>query len=666
MLNSNTLSQLSELKKEIRTSKNLSEGVVRGTSGRYGFVTLSDGRDVYLSAEMMDRVFQGDEVEISVSENDRQQLEGKLEKIIHSPLKRIAGEYKIKGKGHFVAYYSNGYTRWIFVPPKERAKSKDGDYVTARITQHPFANGKPQAKILKNLGTQSNATTIRQLAITQHQLFDSWPKEVLDEVKRLQDIKSDTATKDNRVDLTDRCFVTIDAASTLDMDDAISIDSTENGWDLWVAIADPACEIDEKSALYKTAAQRAQTLYFPGKPLPMLPEVLSTNRYSLVANEKRLAIVCKLSISNEGKTTGYEFQSAVIESKAKLSYQLANQLINDESVDTISEQADNKQLSDILKQLVTCSQKQLQYRKVNQLVLESRPDFSMRLNKQGKLESIELIERSIAHQIVEEAMVATNQCAGELLAKHQTGMFNTHLGYKEERRDDIETLFKEALTDMPQLETKSLSGYLSVIKTLQADDKNALLMSKQQRFQSGSELSADPKPHFGLGAAQYATITSPIRRFQDLYNQRCIHQILQNKKPAQTKTNLIEKIKNAINNNRLAVRHMQFWLIADYMQNQIGQTFKGKIALLTNQGLGIRLIENGIEGFIAAIKEDKKAPEKPFDKISFNNQRLELTWNETHYNLDQQVDVRLASIDPKTHKLAFEWVNNNSETTTKE
>ena len=663
MLTSNTLAQLSELKKEIRSSKNLSEGIVRGSTGRYGFVTLDDGRDVYLNSEMMDKVFQGDRVEVSVNENDRQQLEGKLEKLIQSSLKRIAGQYRIKGKGHFVAYFDNGYTRWIFVPPKERANSQDGDYVTAKITQHPFNNGKPQAKILKNLGKDTNAQTIRQLAITQHQLFDSWSKEVIDEANQLKKQDLIPIDKNNVVDLTHYHFVTIDAPSTMDMDDAVTIEAHDKGWTLWVAIASPANEIKDSSSLYKTALQRAHTLYFPGKPLPMLPEVLSTERYSLLEGKSRLTLVCKLDISEDGKTENYEFIPAIIESKTKLSYQQAYQLITEKKCESLNICHNEQTLADLLRQLSSCAERQHQHRKQACLVLENRPDFSLRLNKKGQLETIELIERNAAHQIIEEAMVATNRCAGEFLAKHNVGLFTTHSGFKEERRADIEKLFSESLQDDSNLDTTELKNYVSLIKTLQKNEEYALLLSKQQRFQNSSELSTHSDPHFGLGFEYYATVTSPIRRFQDLYNQSCILKLLSNQSAPAIKRQNIEKIKNTSSINRQACKYAQLWLISDFMKDKIGQEFEGRIALLTNQGIGVRLIDSGIEGFIAATKADKKQPDKPFDKISFNNQRLELSWNQHELNLDQKITVRLSGIDEKSHKLAFEWAKDFSATT---
>jgi exoribonuclease R len=164
-------------------------------------------------------------------------------------------------------------------------------------------------------------------------------------------------------------------------------------------------------------------------------------------------------------------------------------------------------------------------------------------------------------------------------------------------------------------------------------------------------------PHFNLGTQHYATITSPIRRYQDLYNQRIIHQLLADKRPIVLRAKQLEHLKESIGLSRGASRLVEQWLIADYMQDKIGQSFSGYIALLTNQGVGIRLDNTGIEGFVVAIKADKENPEVPFDKLSFNNQRMELTWNENELCLDQAVEVKLTAIDMDKKKLSFEWLS---------
>ena len=655
MLSGDILSQLSSLKQEIRASRDVAQGVVRGTTGRYGFVTLDDGRDAFLNPELMDRVFHGDRVEVLVTNNDKEQFEAKLEKLIHSPLKQVAGRYCIKGKGHFVIYETQQHTRWVFVPPKERANAQDGHYVTARILQHPYESGKSQAKIMANLGDNKGADIARKFTLAMHQLFDNFPKEVMDQAKALHQQPPTADNRQTRANLRHLPFVTIDSVNTKDMDDALTIETRDKGWLLRVAIADPGSEIAADSVLDTIAQRRAQTLYLPGKPVPMLPEILSTERYSLLPEQERLALVCTLDIDTDGKINHYHFESAIVQSKAKLSYQQVSALLNNDDYITPPQLNDAEPHKQQLLNLKACADTMNTYRKHHQLVTEHRADYLLVLNQEGKLDSIEKIDRSIAHTIVEEAMIATNQCAGDFLAKNKAGLFMVHPGFRHERRDDIEKLLKEKLGDDKVGNTQELPDYISVIHYLQNSNDHKNLLAVQQRFLQGSEPSLTPAPHFGLGATCYATVTSPIRRYQDLYNQRLIHQLLDKKKIVTLKHKHLEKLIETINNNRSASRLMEQWLIADYMQDKIGQTFTGTIGLLTNQGIGIRLCDTGIEGFIAGKREDKENPDVAYDKISFNNQRMELSWNGHDLHLDQEVEVTLIGVDMDKKKLILEW-----------
>ncbi|MGH1487152.1 MAG: VacB/RNase II family 3'-5' exoribonuclease [Cellvibrionaceae bacterium] len=662
MLTSDVLSQLSTLKKEIRANTDTAQGTVRGTAGRYGFVSLDDGRDAFLNPEQMDRLFHGDRIEVAVTQNEKEQFEAKVEKLIHSPLKQVAGRYCVKGKGHFVIYETQQHSRWIFVPPKARSNAKDGNYVTARITQHPYESGKAQARITSDIGKETNADTARQFTLAMFQLFDNFPKDVQEQAQTLQKQAFDEKSNAKRSDLRHLPFVTIDSTNTKDMDDALTIITTEDGWELTVAIADPSSEINIDSPLDNIAQRRGQTIYLPGKSVPMLPESLSLERYSLLSGQDRPALACKLTINSAGKVSNYLFESAIISSKAKLSYQQVSALLNGKTYQAAPQLDDIEPFKEQLVALKNCANALKQYRQKNQLVTENKSDYILIVNEEGKLASIEKIDRTDAHIIVEESMIATNQSAGHLLAQHnpsktKAGLFSAHPGYREERREDIEKLLKEALGEDYIGDNNKLENYVKTIRLLQSDSKHERIFSIQQRFHQGSEPSSTPSPHFGLGAEYYATITSPIRRYQDLYNQRVIHKILEEKKPTNLRNKQIDRLKESIANSRNASRLMEQWLIADYMQDKIGQTFTAYIALLTNQGIGIRLRDNDIEGFIVGIKEDKENPEAPFDKISFNNQRMELTWNETALFLDQDVEVKLTTVDMDKRKLVFDWVN---------
>ncbi len=664
MLSGDILSQLSTLKKEIKESRDTAQGTVRGTSGRYGFVALDDGRDAFLKPDVMDHVFHGDRVEVLVTTKETEnktQYEAKLEKLLYSPMKQLAGRYCIRGKGHFVIVEQQQHTRWIFVPPKARANTKDGNYVTAKITQHPFETGKSQARIMSDIGLDVNVDNARKFALALHQQFENFPKDILEEAQALQSVAIETEKADsknaNRVDLTHIDFVTIDSAGTRDMDDALAIEQKDNGWTLLVAIANPGSEIRANSSLDNIAFKRAQTLYLPGKPVPMLPETLSTERYSLVADKDRLALVIKLEVDNTGKTQHCEFISALVRSKAKLSYQQVSALLSDQPFTAQPHLTDVAPFKAQLMQLQACTNALHEFRINNQLITHNRDDFALVLNNSGKLTSIEKIERTLAHRIVEESMIATNQRAGEFLASHDIGLFTSQTGFKNERQEDINKLLIEALGETSIGDMNNLDDYVAMIKRLQKDDKYQTLFAKQQRFQQASELSLQPTAHFTLGANYYATITSPIRRYQDLYNQRAIHQILSGTQVSRLRSKQLEHLKEAIGFSRGASRLVEQWLIADYMQNKIGDVFSGYIALLTNQGVGVRLHNTGIEGFIAARKEDKSNPEIPFDKVSFNNQRMELSWNGNPLSLDQNVDVKLVAVDMEKKKLSFEWIN---------
>ena len=278
----------------------------------------------------------------------------------------------------------------------------------------------------------------------------------------------------------------------------------------------------------------------------------------------------------------------------------------------------------------------------------------------------------MAHSIVEEAMLATNMCAGDFLAKHDVGIFSCHGGIREERRKDIEMLFKEQLPEDIAIDTTKLESFCHMIRTIQSEEKYQPLLAIYQRHLQASELSIRPKPHFGLGIEHYATVTSPIRRYQDFYNHTAIRSILNNKlesgrradreqqhsspnPPIEVKQ--LEKINAQLNYNRQTVRYLENWLICDYMTNKIGQTFMATICLLNRRGVGVRLVDTGIEGFVHANKTVKEGAKTSPDKLSFNQQRMQLTWNEDCYLLNQSVKVTLIKIDQDKKSLHFAWSN---------
>ena len=272
MLDKNTLSQLSQLKAEIEASKEYATGTVASTSGRFGFVRLEDGRDAFLSPEKMQRVLPGDKLKVCLAKNDKDQLEANFEALLESPLKRFIGKYQVKGAGHFVVPQASHVNRWIFVPPKNRLASKENELVVAQVIRHPYKDGKAQASILERIGFPDDSHIEYKHTLAEYGLNRTPGKQQKQQVHAIaeQFAKEDFG---EREDLTHIPFVTIDSASTKDMDDALAIVNTDEGIKLHVAIADPASFIRAGSPLAKSAEQNGQTCYFLGGVVPMLPDL---------------------------------------------------------------------------------------------------------------------------------------------------------------------------------------------------------------------------------------------------------------------------------------------------------------------------------------------------------------------------------------------------------
>jgi len=318
MLDKNSISQLSQLKQDIVSSKDLAEGTVIGSSGRYGFVKLTDGRTAFLNPEKMNHVLPGDRIKINVVKNSKDQLEAEFETLIEAPLGKFVGQYKIKGGAHFVVPTDGNITRWIFLPPQSRIKCKADDYVLAELTRHPYEDGKAAAKILSHIGRQGDAYLAHNLTIAKFGLSRFWSKDALAQANECAKATREHTAKD----LTHIPFVTIDSVSTRDMDDALFVEPHESdGWNLWVAIADPASFINPGSFIAKSARYFGQTAYLPGRVLPMLPEGLATDAFSLTEKTKKPALVCRIHVKSDGTLGDFEFTHAIVESKHKLSYQ---------------------------------------------------------------------------------------------------------------------------------------------------------------------------------------------------------------------------------------------------------------------------------------------------------------------------------------------------------
>ena len=641
---------LQQLKQDLHANKETSQGIVRGTSKRFGFVILEDGREAFLNPDEMQRVFPGDCVEVILSSNNRDQLEATLEKLVSSELNEFVGRYTVRGKGHFIEPDLPNLSRWIFLAPQNRLDALNGDYIRAQITKHPFnCEGKAQAKVLQRIGQDQDIAIEAKYTQNKFQLPFHFSDTAQQQAAELEG-KSFSA-REQRRDLTHMPFVTIDAETTLDMDDALYAerlkDKQGNGWKLWVAIADPSSEINLGSALALAAKDRASSIYLPANTLTMLPKPLSYDTFSLLEQKSRPALICEINITEDGTINQFCFYEALIQSRQKLSYSKVASLL--EQPDTPSNAAIDTNIASSLQQLSNLSYARTRYRQDHALVMEEQPNYQLILNDLHKIERIDKCERTLAHALVEEAMLACNICAGNFFAQNPGyGLFSTHAGFKTTRLEEVKSLLKDDCKEIIQAldinHLDSLSGYQALISNLQRKNANCKVLAALKRTLQPGQLSLEAKPHMGLGFKHYATITSPIRRYHDFYNHHCIKAIIQQLPVPKISKNEIKQLQRQLITGRQACRQMEQWLYSQYMLPFTGQIFRGKISLITAAGLGIKLIDSGIQGFCFLAGNRKNKPK-------FDSRRIKMTYNEQGYYLDQKIDVKIDNIDIDKRKI---------------
>ncbi|WP_288130275.1 VacB/RNase II family 3'-5' exoribonuclease [Microbulbifer sp.] len=644
MLNADALKQLTQLKTDIRSTKEYAEGRVRGSSGKFGFVVLDDGREAFLPPAEMDRVFPGDRVRVSLNDEDKGKLSAELDSLIDSELKYLVGQYVQRGQGHFIQPSQPGLSRWIFLPPKARGKAQPGEFIACSVTRHPFKDGRSQAKVERVIGKPEMPGIEHAFVVAQYQLPDQFSKEAL---AQAEDIPAQLETLcAERKDMSDLGFVTIDAETTKDMDDALAVTESDSGWTLHIAVADPASLIEPGSALDKDARQRANSVYLTGETLPMLPASLCENSFSLLANELRPALVMHIEVGKDGTLNGFEYEFAAVRSQHKLSYaQVARFIDGDESAVPVEQHAS-------LRHLDALSKARAEYRAGHSLVMEDRPDYALILNAQRKIERIEKQERTTAQRMVEEAMLATNICAGKKLAELGAGCFSIHLGFRDERMAEVRALLKETLPEFTELDLLDLDNYLKLVKHLESHSEPAMqnVLAVLKRMLRPGELSHTAAAHLGLGLTHYATVTSPIRKFNDLHNHRVLRAALEGEGAnlPSLDASSSESLQQRVATGRQADRALQQWLYCQFLENRIGETHTGKITLVNGAGIGVRLEEYGVNGFVRF--NSKKQP------FEFDGRHLRITRGEESFQLEQDVQVKISAVDTDKRRIAFELV----------
>ncbi|MEH3086755.1 MAG: ribonuclease R [Xylophilus ampelinus] len=672
---------------------------VQGHRDGHGFLQRDDGApDVYLPANEMRAVLHRDRVKARVVRHDRRgRPEGRVVEIVERPSHRIIGRLLQEGGIWLVAPEDKRYGQDVLVPKAAIGGAAAGQVVVTELTEPPALYGQPVGRVVEVLGEVDDPGMEIEIAVRKYDVPHVFSDACLAAAKALPD-KVRAQDKRHRVDLTDIPLVTIDGEDARDFDDAVYCEPARvgrsKGWRLLVAIADVSHYVQTGSAIDIDAYDRATSVYFPRRVIPMLPEKLSNGLCSLNPEVERLCMVCDMLVTAKGEVHAYQFYPAVMFSHARFTYtEVAAILSNTRGL----EAAKRKDRVPDLLNLHEVYRALLAGRTARGAVDFETTETQIVCDDNGRIEKIVPRTRNEAHRLIEEAMLAANVCSADFLMQGEhPGLYRVHEGPTEEKKGILRSYLKAigvglSIGDDPK------PGDFQRIATGTKERPDAqqihtmLLRSMQQAiytpFNSG---------HFGLAYEAYTHFTSPIRRYPDLLVHRVIKAILSRKSyalpalptPGEAHAKLAKRLAQRVappdrrpqkksagspaelqaweaaglhcsaNERRAdeASRDVEAWLKCKYMREHLGEEFNGVVTAVTTFGIFVTLEAMYVEGLVHIT-------ELGGDYYKFDEVRQELRGERTgiRYSLGARVRVQVSRVDLDGRKIDFRLVREGDE-----
>ena len=585
--------------------------------------------------------------------DDIHRYAGRVTKILAKKQAQVLGIFRSlpEGGGRLIPVDKKSREQELQINPGDEAGAQDGDLIAASIVKHG-RYGLPHAKVKERLGSVKSEKAVSLIAIYAHNIPNQFPKAVTDEAEAAK-----PATLQGREDWRELPLITIDPPDAKDHDDAVHAapdpdPNNAGGYVLTVAIADVAAYVRSGSAMDREAQERGNSVYFPDRVVPMLPERISNDLCSLRPREDRPALAVRMVIGPDGRKIRHSFHRIMMRSAEKLSYQQAQA-----AIDCRPDEVTKPILDTILKPLWAGYALVKKARDIREPLYLDLPERKIVLKPDGTVDRVFVPERLEAHKLIEEFMILANVAAAESLEKAQSDLiYRVHDEPSLEKMRSLSEVLASIGLKLPTQGALKPELFNRILRSVDGSEHQLFINEVVLRSQSQAEYSAENYGHFGLNLKRYAHFTSPIRRYADLIVHRALITALKLGKdglpPDNTREELIEisaKISAAERRAMAAERETIDRLIAHFLADRIGATFEGRISGVTKAGLFIKLSETGADGFVpaATIGDDYYR----FDEKT-HSMRGEHT-GET-YRLGDKVEVKLVEAAPVAGALRFE------------
>ena len=642
---------------------------------------------IYIAPQEMRSVLHRDRVRVRIVRYDRKgRPEGRVLDILERRKTPIIGRLLHEGGQWIVAPEDRRYGQDILIPKNATASAAVGQVVSVELTEPPSLHSQPVGRVAEVLGEIDDPGMEIEIAVRKYEVPHRFSPETLAQAAALPE-RIRAADRRQRIDLTDVPLVTIDGEDARDFDDAVYCEPFKRGrgktlfegWRLVVAIADVSHYVKPGEPIDEDAYERATSVYFPRRVIPMLPEKLSNGLCSLNPDEDRLAMVCDMLVGTDGALDAYQFFPAVIRSHARLTYtEVAAVLAN-----TRGPEAERRR--DLVPHLLNLHEV---YRALlKQRAMRGAVDFDtvetqIVCDENGRIERIVPRLRTEAHRLIEEAMLAANVCAADFIqgAEHPS-LYRVHEGPTPEKRLALQSYLKALglglhLSDEPTpAEMQAISQ--AVQGRVDAQQIHTMLLrSMQQAIYTASNAG-----HFGLAYDAYTHFTSPIRRYPDLLVHRVIKALLGERRyhlSLSDRTRVPEVRKGgrmpqratkplsqemmaweaagahcSANERRAdeASRDVEAWLKCRYMREHLGEEFSGTVSAVTSFGLFVTLDALYVDGLVHIT-------ELGGEYYRFDEVRQELRGERSgvRYTVGARVRVQVSRVDLDGRRIDFRMV----------
>ena len=634
-------------------------GKVIGHPDGFGFLVPDEGgEDLFLTPRQMTFCMHGDRAVARVAGVDRRgRREGVLVEILERNTTQVVGRFrKQEGDVGFVTPDNKRITHDIMIPANYQANATHNQIVVAELIEQPSKYAKPLGRIVEILGDHMAPGLEIEVAIRAHDIPLTWPEQVQQEIATLSH-EVPEAAKMGREDVRGLPLVTIDGVDARDFDDAVYCERKSHGWRLLVAIADVSSYVKPNTALDAEARSRGNSVYFPQRVIPMLPEILSNGLCSLNPQVDRLCMVCDMSINDDGNITHYRFYDAVMRSAARLTYDEMAAMVVDKAPQVRSKY---QHLLPHLEELHALYHTMITARQRRGAIDFETTETRIVFGADRKIECIVPVVRNDAHRIIEECMIAANVAAAWFLSSCKIPVvYRVHEGPNEVKLADLREFLRESGLNLRGGAKPQARDYAELLNKVRSRPDFGLIQTVLLRSLSQATYTPVNVGHFGLAHEAYTHFTSPIRRYPDLLVHRAIRHALDVSVPGGTAKKFAYDVAAmeamglhcSATERRAdeATRDAVDWLKCEFMMDKVGEEFDGIITGVTTFGIFVELREIYVEGLVhvTALKNDY---------YHFDSARHRLQGERTgkNYRLADPVRIKVMRVDLDSKKIDFE------------